>query len=132
MGLRKIKKKFKRIKKPKVYDRTTVGTSKLESIFHTFLLSIGIQVETQFQIDWKFYDFKVKDKNILIEMDGDYFHANPEVIKKPLNTMQKKAIINDKKKDFLAKQNGYTLIRIWENDFKKNKLEVKQRLLSII
>jgi very-short-patch-repair endonuclease len=138
MALRKIKgikkkRKPRSLKKPRTWNRDTVGSSKLETYFHAFLLSIGIEVETQYQIGYKFYDFKVKGKDILIEVDGDYYHANPAIPRtKPLNMMQRKAIINDRKKNALASSNGFTLIRVWENDFNKKKEEVKQRLLSII
>ena len=125
-------KRFKKIKKPRVINKDTIGTSKLELYFHAFLVSIGIEVETQHQIGWKFYDFKVKGKNILIELDGDYWHGNPATLTKPLSAMQRRAVVNDKKKDFLAKEHGYKLIRVWESDFNKNRPMVKLKLLEQI
>ena len=78
--------KVKKIKKPKSKlpkihkirkkraPRTakTVGSSMAEKDFKKFLNSIGIEVEEQFQILYKFYDFIVKGMNLIIEFDGDF------------------------------------------------------------
>ena len=131
--IRKIKKvrsvKPKRSKPKRTSADITV--SKAELFFGIFCKRIGIELEEQFQIGYKFYDFKVKGKNILVEFDGSYYHGDPKLFEKSeLNSMQKKNMRNDKFKDKLAAANGYKLIRIWENDFNSNPNEVKERLLK--
>ena len=128
--LRKIKKIRKGVN---IRTKETVGSSKLEKEFALFLKRIGIDFETQYQVGYKFYDFKVKGKNILIELDGDFYHGNPEIFTEgPINKIQIDARKNDLFKDKLAKGNGFKLIRIWENDYKKKKSEVVERILKVI
>ena len=77
----------------------------------------------------RFYDFYLKDYNLLIEADGDYWHSNP-LIFKILNESQQKNKLNDEFKNKIAKNIGYNLIRFWETDI--NKLEFENVLLSEI
>jgi len=62
----------------------------------------------------KSYDFKIKNKNILIEIDGDYWHGGPGINKHFFKLEETKQ--NDLFKDQLAKDNGFSLIRIWESN----------------
>ena len=62
----------------------------------------------------KSYDFKIKNINLLIEIDGDYWHGGPGVEKHFYKLDEVK--INDQIKNQLASENGYFLIRIWESD----------------
>jgi very-short-patch-repair endonuclease len=62
----------------------------------------------------KSYDFKIKNVNLLIEIDGDYWHGGPGVGKHFYKLDEVK--INDQIKNQLASENGYSLIRIWESD----------------
>ena len=62
----------------------------------------------------KLYDFKIKDTDILIEIDGDYWHGGPSLEKHFFKLEEVKQ--NDLFKDQLAKDNGFKLIRIWESD----------------
>jgi G:T-mismatch repair DNA endonuclease (very short patch repair protein) len=90
------------------------------------LLSNNVRFETQYDVyyeknKFKSYDFYLKDFNLLIEADGDYWHGNPikyndESI---LTEVQKINIENDKFKNKLAEEMGVNLIRFWETDIKK-------------
>ena len=65
------------------------------------------------------YDFIIHGKRILIEVDGDYWHANPNYKpERPLTEQQKKNILNDKEKDKFAEEHNFKLIRIWESEIK--------------
>ena len=56
-------------------------------------------------------------KKIMIEVDGDYYHCNPNTIHKiPKYPMQKKNIINDKRKNTWCKNHNIELLRYWEKD----------------
>lgn len=66
-----------------------------------------------------FTDFFFPSTNLIIEVMGDYWHANPQIYgesKIPLNTEQEARIIKDKEKkeDFI--EQGYHYIEIWESD----------------
>lgn len=75
------------------------------------------------------YDFIIGD-DILLEVNGDYWHANPniygdEVGLKPLNCRQKFKVEQDRIKRAFAHKYGYKIFYIWET-------EVRQRDFSVI
>lgn len=95
------------------------------------LTKMKIEFVSQKIIDDVIYDFYIPSKRLLIEVDGDYYHGNPEVYEEgDLNHMQKKNKKNDKYKDALAKAFGYNLERFWEKDINKNIEEVKNKIKS--
>lgn len=66
----------------------------------------------------KSYDFKIKESNILLEIDGDYWHGNPKLKKHFYKLEEVKN--NDLFKNQFAEQNGYKVIRFWESDIYEN------------
>jgi len=73
------------------------------------------------------FDFIIHKKRILIEIDGDYWHGNPDFYningsdgKRKLNNIQLSNIKNDREKDIFAKEHNFKLIRIWETDVNNN------------
>ena len=62
----------------------------------------------------KSYDFKIKNSNIILEIDGDYWHGGPNLEKHFYKLKEVKQ--NDLLKDKLAKDNGFILLRFWESD----------------
>lgn len=73
---------------------------------------------------WRLYDFWIDDK-VLLEMNGDYWHANPKFYKgnDKVNIRKHKVArevwAEDSFKKNLAQKNGYNIKIIWEYDFKK-------------
>lgn len=107
-------------------------TTSIEIKLGSLLLINNIKYETQYDVyydngKYRVYDFYLCDYNLLIEADGDYWHANPNKYKEfqLLTEVQKINIENDKFKDRLAKENGYNLIRFWETDIKKKNFKFK-------
>jgi G:T-mismatch repair DNA endonuclease (very short patch repair protein) len=107
-------------------------TSKLEKTFANILDLLNIKYEILFYAkDIKaFYDFYIPEHNTIIEVDGDFWHCNPDRFPIPQYESQKKNLIRDKEKNEWAINNGYKIIRIWENDIKNNIQQVKQILLE--
>lgn len=66
-----------------------------------------IQKRLKYKDSFRFYDFYIIKDNLLIEIDGDYWHSLEHHIK------------NDKIKNELAKENGFKLLRIKEKDINK-------------
>jgi len=87
---------------------------------------------------WKFYDFKIG--NFLLEVNGDYWHANPnkyketDVFKFPKTELTAKDIWDiDKYKKEIAESNGYKVIYIWESEMNKmNNDEILQYIKNQI
>lgn len=61
------------------------------------------------------FDFFLIDYELLIEVDGDYWHANPKLYS-TLGKSQINSLLNDSKKNRLVKILGIQLLRIWESD----------------
>jgi len=104
-----------------------------EREFKKLMKELKVEFETQKIVNNKIFDFYIPHINLLVEIDGDYFHANPEKVKlENINRMQVRNIKNDKYKDSLAAGLGYGLERVWENDLKVNYKEVKARFKKIL
>lgn len=101
----------------------------------------GITYEREFLItDNKqklyFYDFKIN--NLLIELNGTYWHCSPkkykvnDIVKFPNNTYKKVSDIweKDNRKKQFAIDNGYTFLTIWEDDFSEDFLIKKIKELD--
>jgi very-short-patch-repair endonuclease len=127
---RKIKRDpIARSKQSKVmHDRIANGSfspsSKEEKDFAVkYLDPLNIKYQTQKYIKEieQYCDFYFESLNLYIEFDGDFWHSNPikypngPVYKYQINKVEKDRIKNE-----WCKKNGIKLIRIWENDFKKN------------
>lgn len=79
----------------------------------------------------KIYDFYLPDYKLFIEIDGDFWHCNPNTkFKDPTCKSQEINKENDIIKNNWVKDNGYKLLRFWESDINNNILEVKRILLE--
>lgn len=91
-----------------------------------FLLEIfGENIKEEFGYGGFVFDFKVD--TYLIEVQGDYFHCNPETRHAtPKSDMQKNNLERDERKRNFVKENlEYELIEVWENDIINNIEKVK-------
>lgn len=136
-------------KKKERKGSVSYGTSKLEKyFFDNYLSRYGFDVVYEYEAQdiKRFYDFAivatlreaekvyVEKEGItalaqhsqyvrplaIIEVDGDYYHANPNTTKRRLTEMQKKNKVVDKIKDAWCAKNGIPIFRIWESDIRNN------------
>jgi very-short-patch-repair endonuclease len=98
--------------------------SKLEIEFMNLLDDLKIDYIFQYIIEGLNYDFKLNNINILIEVDGDWWHCNPNIHNKPTSIIQENTIKHDELKNKIAQQNNFKLLRFWESDIKNNKENV--------
>lgn len=106
----------------------TAETS-IEKIIKNILNKNKIKFKKSFYIylnekEYKIYDFYLPEYNMLIEADGDYWHGNP-IYFTTLNEIQVINMNNDKIKNELAIQEGYLLLRFWENHIKNINFEIE-------
>ena len=73
------------------------------------LKEMNKEFETEYPIENRIYDFKIKDKNILIEVNGSYWHCDPRLYKE----------------DYINKKIGYSAKEVWEYDYLKTQLAQK-------
>ncbi|MBR4590232.1 MAG: hypothetical protein IKO36_06160, partial [Bacteroidaceae bacterium] len=102
--------------------------SSLESRFCCILNQLNISYTRQFHIKGSThpYDFRLCDTKIIIEINGNYWHANPTMYSKEsiLNFPGRRKIKaediwnRDKKFIEFANKNNFKVIEIWESDMK--------------
>lgn len=75
------------------------------------------------------YDFKISGKDIIVEVDGDYWHCNPNSdYSIPIYEAQISNLKKDKIKNDWCLKNNIKLLRFWESDIKNDKDGVIKRL----
>lgn len=97
--------------------------SKLEDIFESkYLSKSSIYYLKNYYVKdiIRFYDFYIPSLNIIIEVDGDFWHCNPEVYPDPIYPAQIKNKEVDVIKNDWAKNNNVLLLRYWEYDIHNN------------
>jgi very-short-patch-repair endonuclease len=103
--------------------------TELECLFQTYLESFNL-IENydfiyQYQLGLALYDFYLIKYNIIIEVDGDFHHCNPNSEHSiPAYPIQFKTVANDLRKNRIAESKNIKLIRFWEMDIKNNKESV--------
>jgi very-short-patch-repair endonuclease len=115
---------------PKERKHPEYGTSKLEDKFaKNFLDKLGIRYETQFKAEsiGRYYDFYLPDYQVLIEIDGDYYHSY-NLVYEQMSPMQKKNKRVDEQKNKWALHHKIPLIRIWEHDINESPKKVMEVL----
>jgi very-short-patch-repair endonuclease len=89
----------------------------LEIKFENILNLINTKYEYQYEFKSKLFDFYIPSEKILIEVDGDFYHCNPNTKHKEIiYDTQRLTKDNDNEKNKLCENHGITLIRYWEKD----------------
>jgi hypothetical protein len=103
----------------------------IEKITENKLYELGINFQYSIILDKKFqFDFLIEPK-ILLEVNGDYWHANPEKYQnKELTECQKFKVKQDIEKQLLAKELGYNYYCIWESQILKNDFSVLNQIID--
>jgi very-short-patch-repair endonuclease len=113
-------------------NRSNRPMSNLEQQIADMLEGEGIDYEREkplkYMAGWRYYDFCLIDYNVLIEVDGQYYHdtrGKPSYV----IMMAKK---NDAIKNWLAKKEGYNLIRIKEKELLEEYDGVKEKISLLV
>ena len=147
--------------KKKTNKHAEYGTSKLERDFaKDFLDKLSLSYIYQYKAEsiGRYYDFAVvydegckfikEEKDgiecvkqdgqayrieALIEVDGDYYHSNSNLVKEEnMNPMQKHNKRVDGYKNKYAAEHNLVLLRIWEDDIRHNPEKVKEVLTQTL
>lgn len=103
----------------------------LEKDVQKVLKDIGIEMKYSVIFCHKQFDFGIKNKKILLEVHGDYWHGNPQIYTE-LNNIQKANVEKDKHKAELAKKHGCKLFYIWEKDFRNKDFSVFMEIKKLL
>lgn len=108
------------------------NSSRLESRFYEdFIQPLNIECVRQYKIDTRLFDFFLPTHNLIIEVNGDYWHGNPKKFKRR-NSQQKEALKRDRIKKSLALASHHRIIYIWEDDIKNHPDKVRKTLMKNI
>jgi len=108
------------------YEGVTGPTSNkmtsLEKIFVDWANEHKITFTHQFQLrsTWHRYDFRINNTQLIVEMDGDFWHSLPEHIER------------DKKFDETANRHGFVVIRIKESDIKNDSQILNKKIFPLL
>jgi len=104
--------------------------TKPELKMEEILIFLNIPYEKQYCVGSHLADFHFLNTNVLVEVDGDYWHGNPKIYSK-LNEIQLKQKERDIKNEQLAKENGFIVLRFWESDILNNKNIIVKELMKV-
>jgi G:T-mismatch repair DNA endonuclease (very short patch repair protein) len=114
--------------------------SKLEKRVAYLLSELGIDYSHQYWISHRSFDFHIQNTKILLEINVDFWHANPKLYKSedvihfPLHDVTAQQLWDkDRAKQTLANKHGYKVLYVWEEEIrKKSDTEVKNLLTKIL
>lgn len=103
--------------------------TKPEKIVAKRLKHLGIRFQRNAPLYNKFFVDFLLDNDTIIEVFGDYWHANPLLFPAPSQT-QVKQIGRDKSRLAYLKECGRTVLVFWEKDLKNDPSVVDRKLLT--
>lgn len=123
----------------KQYDFKGIKMNSIEYLVAQLLdgMYLKFEYETQFTFGTSTFipDFYLKEYNIVIEVYGDYWHANPEIFdstKTVFRTPVLEIWKRDKRKQEIFLENGIQYIILWEDKINNNITEIKELLCKNI
>ena len=120
--------------------------SRLESRIQKILTRLGLSFTWQKWVDKRSYDFHILGTTLLIEVQGDYWHANPSKYKADDKLNFGTGIVRadsvwakDENKLRAAEKYGYSVMYLWEKDMSElddkelaNKILLRLGLQSVL
>ena len=131
-AVERLRRKIRDKDSPPPMNRKNRPMSNLEQLIADMLDDLMIECEREKPLKylqgWRYYDFHLIEHGVLIEVDGSYWHGERD---KPsyVTLMAKK---NDAIKNWLAKKEGFELIRIKEKQLKEEYDTVMENISSAV
>jgi len=105
----------------------------IEVKMENFLIDNNILYEYNKKIGRFYVDFYLPLYKLVIECDGDYWHANPILYNDiKLDETQISNKSRDNRKNLLLNERHISFIRIWEHDINNNFNEVKNKIWELL
>lgn len=108
-----------------------------ERVVREILEQLAVPFTSQAPIGFYTVDFLVHGRKLVIQADGDYWHAHPDkfgsgVGKTPLSDVQRKRRRLDASCDSYLKNAGYGVLRLWECDLHEDPDRCCSRILQAL
>ena len=109
-------------------DPTKRNRTSIEYYTACYLEQNNIKYLEQWSFDKYRYDFYLPELNALVEVQGDYWHANPSIYsdKAILTSVQLSNLERDVLKKQVALEANFRLVYLWEKDIKENILNLNE------
>ncbi|WP_456274072.1 endonuclease domain-containing protein [Bacillus sp. AK031] len=124
--IEKIRQATLRQMEDQVFQKT-----KIEYIIEKYLKKLNVNYKYSFILQKRQFDFLLVEYQIIIECDGDYWHANPKFYPEPKDWQKERSQI-DLEKNEIAQRNGYQITRFWEDDILNNFDYVKHIINNLL
>lgn len=127
---------FRELHRNKILEQFNNGNistidSKPQLIVNELLDKLLVSYERERAYKYYAVDNYLIDFDLIIEVQGDYWHANPIVFYSKLNDIQYDRILKDKRKHtYIKNQYGIEVLYLWENDI-INRPEVCGKLIQL-
>lgn len=111
------------------------GETEPERLVRVVLEGLGVSFKTQVPIGPYTVDFFVPTAHLVLQSDGDYWHAHPDQYgenKKPLTPSQRSRRRLDASCDSYMLQHGYRVLRLWECDLHDDLENCRDRILQAL
>ena len=107
-------------------ERSPWEPSSLEYIFLNLLIDLGIEdIDHQYNVHGKaLVDFYLPFRNLIIEVDGCYFHCC-SLCHPTFSEGRDEKIAMDRERESYLKSEGFNLLRYWEHDIYKTEFSEK-------
>lgn len=110
--------------------------TKIEKFVESLLKELDVDFTSQkvIKLDGHYMipDFLFDSQKKIIEVNGDYWHVNPENNYKTLTKSQEETLVRDSIKYEAYKNNGIKFMVIWEKEIKNNPLFVKEKIKKFL
>lgn len=108
-----------------------ITETKPQLMVNNFLEELGIKYINEYNCKYYSIDNYLSDYNLMIEVQGDYFHCNP--VTKIKNHKNKKVIKKDKSKNtYIKKYYGINILYLWEKDIMENPALCKKLITEYV
>ena len=115
--------------------RTQTEPLTRQRIVREILEGLGVGFQSQAPLGHYTVDFLVPVSRLVIQADGDYWHAHPAVYGeglKPLTRVQQNRRRLDASCDSYLSNMGYNVLRLWERDLKKQRTVCEQAIKTAL
>lgn len=114
--------------------KNSLGLSKPQQIINELLDELNISYISEYDVKYYLIDNYLDNHNLMIEVQGDYWHCSPLLANKKCNTS---GVVSNIKKDkakhtYIKNQYGIDVLYLWETDINENLELCKNLILEYI
>lgn len=104
-----------------------------ERTVEAILVDLGYRFTKQAPVGYYVVDFLLADFPLIVQADGDYWHANPAIYAdESMSPVQRKRRRLDASCDSYLRNRGYGVVRLWESDLHRDPYACRRLIESAV